>query len=255
MEDHPTTILDTISSPDDLAGLDESQLTQLATEIREFVVDTVNARGSGHLGSNLGVVELTIALHRVFHSPHDIIVWDTGHQAYVHKLLTGRQADFDRLREEGGLSGYPSRTESDHDWVENSHASTAVSYAHGLSTAMHQRGETDREVVAVIGDGALSYKAETIVEAFYSLQVTKGTWVTADYQRIANPAYNAARRVGSCSPLTWQALQSRVSARIARNMVSVLRPGMRSTVSAMAVLPMLSARSMTLRVMFQSLVE
>ncbi|HPG14690.1 MAG TPA: 1-deoxy-D-xylulose-5-phosphate synthase [Microthrixaceae bacterium] len=156
MEDHATTILDTISSPDDLAGLDESQLTQLATEIREFVVDTVNARGSGHLGSNLGVVELTIALHRVFHSPHDIIVWDTGHQAYVHKLLTGRQADFDRLREEGGLSGYPSRTESDHDWVENSHASTAVSYAHGLSTAMHQRGETDREVVAVIGDGALT---------------------------------------------------------------------------------------------------
>ena len=156
MEDHATTILDTISSPDDLAGLDESQLTQLAAEIREFIVDTVNARGSGHLGSNLGVVELTIALHRVFHSPHDIIVWDTGHQAYVHKLLTGRQADFDRLREEGGLSGYPSRTESDHDWVENSHASTAVSYAHGLSTAMHQRGETDREVVAVIGDGALT---------------------------------------------------------------------------------------------------
>ncbi|HNH38592.1 MAG TPA: 1-deoxy-D-xylulose-5-phosphate synthase N-terminal domain-containing protein, partial [Microthrixaceae bacterium] len=92
MEDHATTILDTISSPDDLAGLDESQLTQLAAEIREFIVDTVNARGSGHLGSNLGVVELTIALHRVFHSPHDIIVWDTGHQAYVHKLLTGRQA-------------------------------------------------------------------------------------------------------------------------------------------------------------------
>ena len=156
MDEHHQTILDTISSPADLAELDESQLRQLAGEIREFIVDTVNARGSGHLGSNLGAVEITLAIHRVFRSPHDIILWDTGHQAYVHKLLTGRRRDFDTLREEGGLSGYPSRLESDHDWVENSHASTAVSYAHGLSTALHLRGEDDREVVAVIGDGALT---------------------------------------------------------------------------------------------------
>ena len=149
-------ILDTISSPADLAELDESQLSQLAGEIREFIVDTVNARGSGHLGSNLGAVEITLAVHRVFRSPHDVIIWDTGHQAYVHKLLTGRREAFSTLRDEGGLSGYPSRAESEHDWVENSHASTAVSYAHGMSTALHQRGEDDREVVAIIGDGALT---------------------------------------------------------------------------------------------------
>ncbi len=156
MDDHTQTILDTISSPADLAELDESQLSQLAGEIREFIVDTVNTAGSGHLGSNLGAVEITLAIHRVFRSPHDVILWDTGHQAYVHKLLTGRRDDFATLRQEGGMSGYPSRSESDHDWVENSHASTAISYAHGLSTAMHLRGEEDRSVVAVIGDGALT---------------------------------------------------------------------------------------------------
>jgi len=156
MDDQPKTILDGIRGPADLEPLDDAQLIQLAGEIREFVVDAVNTAGSGHLGSNLGVVELTIAIHRVFRSPHDIILWDTGHQAYVHKLLTGRREAFSTLRQEGGLSGYPSRAESDHDWVENSHASTAISYAHGMSTALHLRGDEDRAVVAVIGDGALT---------------------------------------------------------------------------------------------------
>ena len=155
MTNGPTTLLETIQSPADLQDLDDEQLATLASEIRAFVVDCVNTHG-GHLGSNLGAVEITLALHRVFRSPHDIILWDTGHQAYVHKLLTGRRADFESLRQEGGLSGYPSRSESDHDWVENSHASTVVSYAHGLATSLHLRGESDRQVIGVLGDGALT---------------------------------------------------------------------------------------------------
>jgi len=149
------TLLSTIDSPADLRDLDEAQLQQLAAEIRDFIVDTVNTHG-GHLGSNLGAVEITMALHRVFRSPHDVILWDTGHQAYVHKLLTGRRDNFVELRQEGGLSGYPSRAESDHDWIENSHASTVVSYAHGLATAVHLKGEDDRRIVGVLGDGALT---------------------------------------------------------------------------------------------------
>ena len=147
--------LEKIESPSDLQGLDDAQLTQLAAEIRSFVVDRVEQHG-GHLGSNLGVVEITLALHRVFRSPEDIILWDTGHQAYVHKILTGRRDDFEQLRQEGGLSGYPSRTESPHDWIENSHASTVVSYAHGMATALHLQGDEDRQIVAVLGDGALT---------------------------------------------------------------------------------------------------
>ena len=131
-----------------------TQLAALASEIRDVLVATC-ARTGGHLGPNLGVVELTIAIHRVFDSPRDRVVFDTGHQAYVHKLLTGRAAGFDRLRQEGGLSGYPSQAESEHDIVENSHASTALSYADGLAKAYAIRGE-DRHVVAVIGDGALT---------------------------------------------------------------------------------------------------
>ncbi|MGZ4694699.1 MAG: 1-deoxy-D-xylulose-5-phosphate synthase, partial [Acidimicrobiales bacterium] len=119
------------------------------------LVRTVSKTG-GHLGPNLGVVELTLALHRVFDSPNDRILWDTGHQAYVHKLLTGRQAEFTGLRQAGGLSGYPSRAESPHDWIENSHASTSLSYAHGLSVAMERAQRSDRRVVAVIGDGAMT---------------------------------------------------------------------------------------------------
>jgi 1-deoxy-D-xylulose-5-phosphate synthase len=146
--------LESISTPGDLRDLTDEQLTALASEIRDVLVATC-ARTGGHLGPNLGVVELTLAIHRVFDSPHDRVVFDTGHQAYVHKLLTGRARDFDGLRQEGGLSGYPSRAESEHDLVENSHASTALSYADGLAKAYALRGE-DRHVVAVIGDGALT---------------------------------------------------------------------------------------------------
>ena len=147
-------LLDSITEPADLAGFDIEQLERLSHEIRTRIVSTVERNG-GHLGSNLGIVELTLAIHRVFDSPSDVILWDTGHQAYVHKLLTGRAGDFDALRKPDGLSGYPSRDESDHDWIENSHASTALSYAHGLATAFEQTGE-DRRVVAVVGDGSLT---------------------------------------------------------------------------------------------------
>ncbi|HEX6238677.1 MAG TPA: 1-deoxy-D-xylulose-5-phosphate synthase [Acidimicrobiales bacterium] len=148
-------LLDSITQPSDLRGLSFEQLDELAGEIRGRIIDAVSANG-GHLGSNLGVVELTLAIHRVFDSPRDIVLWDTGHQAYVHKMLTGRTQDFDRLRQAGGLSGYPSRAESEHDWVENSHASTIISYAHGLATAQRVQGVHDRRVVAVIGDGSLT---------------------------------------------------------------------------------------------------
>ena len=147
-------ILDTVNSPADLRALGPDQLTALAAEIREFVVQAVSVTG-GHLGPNLGAVELTLAIHRVFDSPKDAVLWDTGHQTYVHKLVTGRREGFAGLRQSGGMSGYPSRTESEHDWVENSHASTILSYAHGLATAVGQSG-TDRRVVAVIGDGAMT---------------------------------------------------------------------------------------------------
>jgi 1-deoxy-D-xylulose-5-phosphate synthase len=149
------TVLESIEGPEDLKGLSQEQLAILAGEIRDTLIETV-IRTSGHLGPNLGVVELTIALHRVFSSPRDRIVFDTGHQAYVHKLLTGRQAEFGTLRQRGGMSGYPNRAESEHDLVENSHASTSLSYADGLAKAYKLRGETDRAVVAVIGDGALT---------------------------------------------------------------------------------------------------
>jgi 1-deoxy-D-xylulose-5-phosphate synthase len=149
------TLLESIAGPQDLKALDAEQLPILASEIRDFLVQAVS-RSGGHLGPNLGVVELTVALHRVFDSPRDRIVFDTGHQSYVHKLLTGRQAGFGKLKQRGGVSGYPSRAESDHDIVENSHASTSLSYADGLAKAYRLRGEGDRTVVAVIGDGALT---------------------------------------------------------------------------------------------------
>jgi 1-deoxy-D-xylulose-5-phosphate synthase len=147
-------LLEQVTGPGDLRNLTDAQLTALASEIRDELVRTCAPRG-GHLGPNLGVVELTLAIHRVFESPRDRVVFDTGHQAYVHKMLTGRAGRFDSLRTEGGLSGYPSRAESEHDVVENSHASTSLSYADGLAKAYALRGE-DRYVVAVIGDGALT---------------------------------------------------------------------------------------------------
>ncbi len=146
--------LDAIHGPMDLVGRSFDELDDLCEQIREEIISSVNEH-SGHLGSNLGAVELTVALHRVFRSPHDAILWDTGHQAYVHKMLTGRLAGFRQLRKEGGLSGYPSRAESEHDWIENSHASTVLSYAHGLATAFHAT-DARRRVVAVVGDGALT---------------------------------------------------------------------------------------------------
>jgi 1-deoxy-D-xylulose-5-phosphate synthase len=147
-------VLETITGPADLKALRPDQLPGLAEEIRAFLVESVSKTG-GHLGPNLGVVELTLALHRVFDSPRDAIVFDTGHQSYVHKLLTGRH-DFSKLKKQGGLSGYPSRAESDHDVVENSHASTALSWADGIAKARRLRGESGRHTVAVIGDGALT---------------------------------------------------------------------------------------------------
>lgn len=149
------SLIENLKSPADLRALNSEQLTELAQEIREFLVSKVTATG-GHLGPNLGVVELTLAVHRVFDSPKDPILWDTGHQAYVHKIVTGRAAEFDSLRQESGLSGYPSRQESIHDIIENSHASTALSYADGLAKAFDITGDTGRHVVAIVGDGALT---------------------------------------------------------------------------------------------------
>src|SRR6266568_4471925 len=147
-------LLADINSPSDLKRLNQQQLAQLAAEVRAFLVEHI-AKTGGHLSPNLGVVELTFALHRVFESPKDAIVWDTGHQAYVHKMVTGRTADFSTLRQQGGLSGYPSRHESEHDVIENSHASTSLSYALGLAEARLRRREPGF-VIAVIGDGALT---------------------------------------------------------------------------------------------------
>jgi 1-deoxy-D-xylulose-5-phosphate synthase len=148
-------LLESIGAPADVRRLSPEQCTRLAAECRDFLVQAVSRTG-GHLGPNLGVVELTIALHRAFESPSDRILFDTGHQAYVHKMLTGRQAGFATLRQPGGLSGYPSPLESPHDLVENSHASTALSWADGLAKALQLRGEVGRHVVAVVGDGALT---------------------------------------------------------------------------------------------------
>ncbi|MFI6998178.1 1-deoxy-D-xylulose-5-phosphate synthase [Nocardia sp. NPDC050175] len=147
-------VLSRVDTPEDLRPLTAPQLRELADEIRDFLVQKVAATG-GHLGPNLGVVELTIALHRIFDSPADPLIFDTGHQAYVHKILTGRKGEFDTLRKQGGLSGYPSRAESAHDWVESSHASASLSYADGLAKAFALTGQ-DRRVVAVVGDGALT---------------------------------------------------------------------------------------------------
>ncbi len=147
-------LLARVTGPADLRDLGPDQLTQLAGEIRSFMVDAISRTG-GHLSPNLGVVELTLALHRVFDSPTDRILWDVGHQAYVHKLVTGRQDEFETLRQYRGMTGYPSRIESEHDFVENSHASTSLSYALGMALAKQRVGD-DSYTVAVIGDGALT---------------------------------------------------------------------------------------------------
>ena len=151
----PEAILESIKSPADLRGLTFDQLDQLSSEIRAFLIEKVSKSG-GHLGPNLGVVELTIALHRVFDSPKDVMVFDTGHQTYVHKLLTGRMSGFEKLRQRGGLAGYPNRSESEHDVVENSHASTALSWSDGIAKGFMISKQSDRSVVCVVGDGSLT---------------------------------------------------------------------------------------------------
>lgn len=149
-------VIEGVNSPADLKRLDDAQVNRLSAEIRDFLVQSVSRTG-GHLGPNLGVVELTLALHRAFDSPRDAILWDTGHQTYVHKMVTGRRTEFTGLRQPGGLSGYPSRAESPHDWIENSHASAALSYADGLAKAWERSGEAERRHIAVVvGDGSLT---------------------------------------------------------------------------------------------------
>ncbi len=148
-------MLESIGGPEDLRDLSYEKLESLAAEIRTFLIEKVSKSG-GHLGPNLGVVELTIAMHRVFESPHDVLLYDTGHQSYVHKILTGRSEGFDLLRQRGGLAGYPNRSESIHDVIENSHASTALSWADGIAKAFAVKGERDRTVACLVGDGALT---------------------------------------------------------------------------------------------------
>ena len=148
-------MLESIKSPADIKALDGAALIALSEEIRQFLIEKVSKTG-GHLGPNLGVVELTLAIHRIFDSPRDVVLFDTGHQSYVHKILTGRAADFDGLRQRGGIAGYPNRSESEHDVIENSHASTALSWGDGISYGFAQTGQTDRHVVVVVGDGALT---------------------------------------------------------------------------------------------------
>ena len=151
----PAIKLSDLKSPADLKQQSPQALADLAGEIRAFLIEKVSKSG-GHLGPNLGVVELTIAIHKTFDSPKDVIVFDTGHQSYVHKLLTGRADGFDRLRQRGGISGYPNRKESDHDVVENSHASTALSWSDGIAKGFKLTNQTDRHVICVVGDGALT---------------------------------------------------------------------------------------------------
>ena len=148
-------MLSNIKSPADLKGLSAAQLDQLSGEIRSFLIEQVSKSG-GHLGPNLGVVELTIAIHRIFQSPKDVVVFDTGHQSYVHKLLTGRISGFEKLRQRGGVAGYPNRSESEHDVVENSHASTALSWSDGIAKGFALTNQKDRTVICVVGDGALT---------------------------------------------------------------------------------------------------
>ena len=148
-------MIESIKSPQNIKGLSQEELVLLAQEIRTFLIEKVSKSG-GHLGPNLGVVELTMAIHRIFDSPRDVILFDTGHQSYVHKIVTGRAGEFDRLRQRGGIAGYPNRSESEHDVIENSHASTALSWGDGISRGFSITGQDDRSVVVIVGDGALT---------------------------------------------------------------------------------------------------
>jgi 1-deoxy-D-xylulose-5-phosphate synthase len=148
-------VLESIKGPADIKALDRAQLDKLSEEIRQLLIEKVSKTG-GHLGPNLGVVELTLAIHRAFDSPRDVVLFDTGHQSYVHKIITGRADSFDGLRQRGGIAGYPNRSESEHDVIENSHASTALSWGDGISYGFSRTGQSDRHVVVVVGDGALT---------------------------------------------------------------------------------------------------
>src|SRR4030095_4189938 len=155
MEITPGPLLGTIQSPDDLKKLSTDQLQQIVNELRQYIIDVVSLHG-GHFGASLGVVELTVALHHVFNTPYDQLVWDVGHQAYGHKILTGRRDNFSTNRKYKGLSGFPNRDESIYDTFGVGHSSTSISAALGMAMAAKYKGETDRKVVAVIGDGALT---------------------------------------------------------------------------------------------------
>src|SRR6188768_591554 len=151
----PGKLLAQINSPDDLKKLDQPQLVQLSDELRHFIIDNVSVYG-GHFGASLGVVELTVAMHYVFNTPYDQLVWDVGHQAYGHKILTGRRDNFSTNRKYKGLSGFPKRTESEYDTFGVGHSSTSISAALGMAMAAKYKGENERKVVAVIGDGAMT---------------------------------------------------------------------------------------------------
>ena len=184
-------LLNTINDPADLRKLDRRDLLRLAAELRAFLIDSVSKTG-GHLSSNLGTVELTIALHYVYDTPHDRIVWDVGHQTYGHKILTGRREGMSRLRMWQGISGFPRREESTYDTFGTAHSSTSISAAFGMAVASRLAG-IDRRVVAVIGDGALNYRGENLFEVYYSLNIWRKVGLSLDYQRVQNPAYNADR--------------------------------------------------------------
>jgi 1-deoxy-D-xylulose-5-phosphate synthase len=216
-------LLENISSPADLRRLTHAELDVLAAEIREFIVNAVSLTG-GHLGSNLGAVELTLAVHRVFDSPQDIVLWDTGHQAYVHKLVTGRRDDFSTLRQAGGLSGYPSRAESEHDWVENSHASTILSYAHGMATAVELEG-SDRRIVTVIGDGSMT--GGMAYEGLNNLGVTNRKVVIVLNDNGRSYAPTSSKLGESLARLRLDPRFTRQRARLERTLSSVPRIGRR----------------------------
>ena len=165
-------MLESIRGPEDLRGLNYGQLDSISNEIREFLINKVSKSG-GHLGPNLGVVELTLAIHRIFKSPDDVILFDTGHQSYVHKIITGRASGFGKLRQRGGISGYPNRSESEHDVIENSHASSSLSWAEGIARGFKLTGESDRTVVVVVGDGATA-----IFNAISPSSYSRGSTIT-----------------------------------------------------------------------------
>src|SRR4029077_1627326 len=155
MEITPGPLLKTIDSPADLKKLSREKLHQLSDELRQYIIDVVSLYG-GHFAASLGVIELTVALHHVFNTPYDQLVWDVGHQAYGHKILTGRRDNFSTNRKYNGLSGFPKRSESEYDTFGVGHSSTSISAALGMAMASHYKGETDRQHVAIIGDGAMT---------------------------------------------------------------------------------------------------